>query len=435
MLRRLDLRGAPDGWQAAIPRPQAAADPPVQAVRAVLADVRARGDDAVRDCTERFDGVRLGDLRVPAGELVAALHGLDRALRDALETAHGTIVDFHRHGLAAEAPFERGGLKVTARHQPVDRAGLCVPGGEAPLISSVLMTAVPAKVAGVAEIVLCSPPSVALAGPAGGTVHPGILAAAALAGVDEVYRVGGAQAVAAMAYGTASVRAVDVIAGPGGLFTSVAKREVAAEGRVGVPGSFPGPSEVVVVADGTTPVEAAAIDLIVQVEHGPDSVAWLITWSEAAAAAIEAAVARLAAESPRRRVIEANLAANSWTALVDGAEQAIELANAIAPEHLELMSSGPEELVALVRHAGAVFVGPWAPASVGDYVAGPSHVLPTYGSARFSGALGVEDFRKTVHVIAVDEAGLARLGPSVVALAEAEGLAAHARSVRARWAS
>jgi len=431
MLRRLDLRGAPDGWRDTIPRPRAADNPPVDAVRAILADVKARGDDAVRDCSERFDGVRPDELRVPAADLCAALEGLAKPLRDALEEAAANIEAFHRHPLADEPPFVRDGLIVAARHQPVDRAGLCVPGGEAPLISSVLMTAVPAKVAGVTEVVLCSPPSAA----SGGTVHPGILAAAALAGVDEVYRIGGAHAVAAMAYGTASVRAVDVIAGPGGMFTSVAKREVAAEGRVGVPGSFPGPSEVVVVADGTTPVEAAAIDLIVQVEHGPDSVAWLITWDEPAAAAIEAAVARLAAESPRRAVIEANLAANSWTALVEGPEQAMELANAVAPEHLELMAADPAAMVPLVRHAGAVFLGPWAPASVGDYVAGPSHVLPTYGSARFSGALGVADFRKTVHVISVDEAGLARLGPSVVALAEAEGLAAHARSVGARWAS
>ncbi|MEO6122031.1 MAG: histidinol dehydrogenase [Acidimicrobiales bacterium] len=431
MLRRLDLRGASGDWRTTIPRPQAAGDPPVEAVRAILADVKARGDDAVRDCTERFDKVRVDDLRVPAAELKAALADLDPTLRYALEAAHSNIVDFHRHPGHDDAPFVRDGISVAARHVPVDRAGLCVPGGEAPLISSVLMTAVPARVAGVGELVLCSPPSPA----AGGTVHSGILAAAALAGVDEVYRVGGAQAVGAMAYGTASVRAVDVIAGPGGMFTSVAKREVAAEGRVGVPGSFPGPSEVVVVADDTTPVEAAAIDLIVQVEHGPDSVAWLITWSEAAATAIEAAVARMAAESPRRQVIEANLAANSWTALVDGPEQAVELANAIAPEHLELMAADPEAMVAQVRHAGAVFLGPWAPASVGDYVAGPSHVLPTYGSARFSGALGVEDFRKTVHVISVDEAGLARVGPHVIALAEAEGLAAHARSVRVRWAS
>ncbi|MGH9165187.1 MAG: histidinol dehydrogenase [Acidimicrobiales bacterium] len=427
MLRRLDLRGATGNWQATLPRPKAAASPPVDAVRAILAEVRAGGDAAVRDCTRRFDGVELGELRVPAVELKAALESIPPELRDALEAAQHNIDDFYRHELRRPEPFERDGLVIQARHQPVDRAGLCVPGGVAPLISSVLMTAVPARVAGVEEIVVCSPPS------AGGTVGAGILAAAALAGVDEVYRVGGAQAVAAMAYGTESIAAVDVIAGPGGLFTSVAKREVAAEGVVGVPGSFPGPSEVVVVADETTSVEAAAMDVIVQVEHGADSVAWLITWDEEVATRIETAVGRLAAELPRHAVIEANLDANSWSALVDGPEQAMALANAIAPEHLELMVAEPADLVPLVRHAGAVFCGPWSPASVGDYVAGPSHVLPTYGSARFSGALGVEDFRKTVHVITLDEAALARLGPFVTTLAEAEGLDAHARSIAARW--
>jgi histidinol dehydrogenase len=290
------------------------------------------------------------------------------------------------------------------------------------------MTAIPARVAGVPEVVLCSPPT------SGGTVAPGILAAAALAGVDEVYRIGGAQAVAAMAYGTESVRPVDVVVGPGGLFTTVAKQQVAAQGAVGVPGSFPGPSEVVVVADDTTPVDYAAVDVIVQVEHGPDSVGWLVTWSEEAAGRIEAAVARLAAGNPRRAVIEANLAANGYTALVDGPEQAVAVANAVAPEHLELMTADPEALLPLVRSAGAVFTGPFAPASVGDYLAGPSHVLPTYGSARFSGALRVDDFVKAIHVVSLDGPTLGRLAPHVAAIAEAEGLPAHAESVRMRWA-
>jgi histidinol dehydrogenase len=203
---------------------------------------------------------------------------------------------------------------------------------------------------------------------------------------------------------------------------------------VGVPGSFPGPSEVVVVADDTTPVDFAAIDVIVQVEHGPDSVGWLVTWSEEAADRIEAAVTRMAAASPRRSVIEANLKTNGYTALVDGPEQALEVANAVAPEHLELMTADPEALLPLVRHAGAVFCGAFAPASVGDYLAGPSHVLPTYGSARFSGALRVDDFVKAIHVVSLDEPTLARIAPHVGAIAEAEGLPAHAESVRVRWA-
>ncbi|HEX2065169.1 MAG TPA: histidinol dehydrogenase, partial [Acidimicrobiales bacterium] len=408
MLTPLDLRGAlaPSSggdWRSMLPRPEAAKERPVAAVQAILADVRARGDAAVRECTERFDGVRVGDLRVPPADLDAALRAVPAALRDALELARDNILAFHQAKLRQEGRHERDGVVVRELRRPVERAGLCVPGSQAPLPSTVLMTAVPARVAGVAEVVLCSPPG------RDGQVATEVLAAAALADVDEVYRVGGAQAVAAMAYGTETVRPVDVIVGPGNVYVVTAQREVAAEGRVGVPSSLAGPSEVVVVADQATPVEAAAIDLIVQVEHGPDSVAWLITWSEEVAEAVGDEVSRLAARSPRREVIEANLAANSRTVLVDGPEDALEVANAIAPEHLELMTADPDALVPLVRNAGAVFCGPYAPASVGDYVAGPSHVLPTYGSARFAEALGVDDFVRSVHVISVDERALARL--------------------------
>lgn len=427
MLTRLDLRGADGDWRARLPRPTAATNLPVAAVQEILAAVRAGGDQAVRDLTERFDGVRLDELRVTRQEMDAALEAIPPLLREALEAARANILAHHRHQVRADERHERDGLVVRELYRPVDRAGLCVPGGEAPLMSTVLMTAIPARVAGVPEVVLCSPPT------SGGTVAPGILAAASLAGVDEVYRIGGAQAVAAMAYGTETIRPVDVIVGPGGLFTTVAKQQVAAEGVVGVPGSFAGPSEVVVVADDTTPVTYAAIDVIVQVEHGPDSVGWLVTWSEEAADRIEAEVIRLAADSPRRATIEANLKANGYTALVDGPEQAVAVANAIAPEHLELMTADPEALLPLVRHAGAVFTGAYAPASVGDYLAGPSHVLPTYGSARFSEALRVDDFVKAVHVVSLDQPTLARIGPHVAAIAEAEGLAAHAASVQLRW--
>ena len=428
MLTRLDLRGTDGGWRARLPRPTAATSLPSAAVQAILAEVRSGGDEAVRAFTERFDGVRIESLRVPQAEMEAALESIPPLLREALEAARANILAYHRHQVREDVRHERDGIVLRELYRPVDRAGLCVPGGEAPLMSTVLMTAIPARVAGVPEVVLCSPPT------AGGTVAPGILAAACLAGVDEVYRIGGAQAVGAMAYGTGTISPVDVIVGPGGLFTSVAKQQVAAEGVVGVPGSFPGPSEVVVVADDTTPVSYAAIDVIVQVEHGPDSVGWLITWSEEVAGRIEAEVVRLASASPRRATIEANLLANGYTALVDGPEQAMDVANAIAPEHLELMTADPEALLPFVRHAGAVFCGAFAPASVGDYLAGPSHVLPTYGSARFSGALRVDDFVKAIHVVSLDEPTLARVGPHVAAIAEAEGLPAHAQSVRVRWA-
>ncbi len=409
----------------AIPRPHAATEPPVVEVQALLAEVRTGGDDALRDLTERFDGVRPASLRVPSGDLESALASIPPLLREALEAARTNILAYHREQLHEDARYERDGLVVRELRRPVDRAGVYVPGGTVPLISTVLMTVLPARVAGVAEVVLCSPPDRST-----GTVAPGIMAAAALAGVDEVYVCNGPAAIGAMAYGTDSIRPVDVIVGPGNVYVSQAKREVS--GLVGVPSSFAGPSEVVVVADETTPAEYAAIDLIVQVEHGPDGLAWLITWSEEVADGITRMVEKLTAASPRRETIADNLERNSYVALVDGPAQAIELSNAIAPEHLQLMTADPDALLPLVRHAGAVFTGAYSPASVGDYIAGPSHVLPTYGSARFAGALRVDDFAKYIHVVSVEEATLARLAPHVAAIAEAEGLSAHAESVRMR---
>ncbi len=429
MLKRLDLRGAPQGWLASLPRPAAAKEPPTSAVQAILADVRARGDAAVLDCTERFDGVRPDALRVPPHAVAEALESIPPELRCALEVAHERVLAFHRNQLHEERSVVQDGVEVRELHRAVARAGLYVPGGRARYPSTVLMTAVPARVAGVIEVVLCVPPD------SNGSVGAVTLAAAAISGVDEVYGIGGAQAIGAMAYGTESIAPVDVIAGPGNMYVSVAQRQVAGEGVVSVPAAFAGPSEVVVMADDTTVVDHAAVDVVVQAEHGPDGLAWLVTWSESAADAISYAVERLVAESPRREEIEATLSDGGYAVVVDGPEQATEVANAIAPEHLELMSADPESLLPLVQNAGAVFVGAHAPASIGDYVAGPSHVLPTNGSARFAEALGVHDFQKTVHVVSVSQEGLARLGPHVVALAEAEGLAAHADSVRLRQGS
>ncbi len=423
MLSRIDLRGRPVA-DVEIPRPRVAGDPPTAAVRAIIDEVRAGGDEALRRLTARFDSADIGALRVSQEECDAALAGLSPDLRAGIELARHNIEAYHRTQLHPPTTHVRDGVTVRELPRAVDRAGCYVPGGQAPLLSTVLMTAIPARVAGVEEVVLCTPPR------PDGTVAPEILGAAAVAGVDEVYRVGGAQAIAAMAYGTESIRPVDVIVGPGNVFVSVAKREVA--GDVGVPSSFAGPSEVVVVADGTAPAEYAAIDLMVQVEHGPDSVAWLIAWDEDVADRVVEVVDKLLAEAPRREVIAANLEANSYVALVDGPAEAIALANRIAPEHLELMVADPEELVGGVRSAGAVFCGPFAPASVGDYLAGPNHVLPTYGSARFAGALRVDDFVKHIHVVSVDEAAMTALAPHVAALAEAEGLPTHAASARMR---
>jgi histidinol dehydrogenase len=426
MLQRLDLRGFEGDLRSRLPRPDAGGPSPVEVVRSILAEVRKRGDDAVREYTKRFDGATVDDLRVPQAELDAALADMPPLLREALEAARASITAFHREQVRVDGRHERDGIVVRELRRPVDRAGLYVPGGRARYPSTVLMTALPARVAGVGQLVLCVPPD------ADGSVDPTVLAAAALAGVDEVYRVGGAQAIAAMAYGTDTIAAVDLIVGPGNAYVATAKREVAGEGVVGVPSAFAGPSEVVVVADEVTPVEYASIDIVVQAEHGPDGLAWLITWSEAAANAIAEAVEHVVSESPRQAEITATLARGGYAVIVDGPEQAIEVANAIAPEHLELMNADPESLLPLVRHAGAVFCGAYAPASVGDYLAGPSHVLPTFGSARFSSALRVDDFVKTIHVVTLDEAALARVAPHVVALAEAEGLAAHAESVRVR---
>jgi histidinol dehydrogenase len=424
VLTRLDLRGAGD-VRGRLPRPAPAGAGPVAAVQAILADVRARGDEAVRECTARFDGVAVDDLRVPPERVAAALEAVPAGLRAALEAAAAAVEDFHRSTVPPEPPpHERGGVVVRALRRPVDRAGCYVPGGRARYPSTVLMTAIPARVAGVPEVVLAVPPG------ADGDPPVETLAAAAIAGVDEVYRMGGAQAVGALAYGTATVRPVDVLVGPGNVYVALAKREVA--GLVGVPSAFAGPSEVVVVADRSVPAAWAAVDVVVQAEHGPGGLAWLVTWDEAVADAVTAEVAAIVERSPRRAEIESTLDGGGYAVLVDGPEQAVEVANLIAPEHLELMVEGAEDLVPLVRHAGAVFLGAHAPASVGDYLAGPSHVLPTDGTARFASALTVDDFVKHVHVVSLDGAALAAVAPHVAALADAEGLAAHADSVRLR---
>ena len=389
--------------------------------------VRSGGDAAVRRLTARLDGVDVEQARVPAAAIKRSLKetspGVLRALETLTEnlraTARETMPQPSRQVLAQ-------GQIVSTRPMPVDRAGVYAPGGRAAYPSSAVMALVPAQVAGVKEIAVCSPP-----GPDGLPSHA-VLAACSLAGVEEVYAIGGAQAVAAMALGTETIRPVDVLVGPGNAYVAIAKREVAQEGLVGVPSAFAGPSEVVVVADASVDPRYAAIDVIVQAEHGPDGLAWLVGWDEAVLEAVEGEIARLVQANPRRREIEGTFAAGGHVVIVDDAASAIAVSNAIAPEHLELMVRDPEALLPLVRHAGAVFTGMWSPASLGDYVAGPSHVLPTFGTARFGEALTVADFQKHVHVVTATEAGLRALGPHVVTLAEEEGLAAHAQSVGLR---
>jgi len=426
VLQRLDLRGASGDLRGRLPRPAVQVEPPIDEVRALLADVRARGDDALRELTARYDGADVDELRVPPAEVAKAVEEIAPDLRAALEVAHANITAYHGAQRHEDAEHHNGGIVVRELQRPVDRAACYVPSALAPLVSTVLMTAVPAKVAGVPEVVLVTSPQ------RDGTVAPGILAAAAIAGVDEVYRVGGPAVIGALAYGTESIRPVDVIVGPGSARVAQAKREVASAGLVGVPSAFAGPSEVVVVADASTPVDWAAIDVVLQAEHGPDGLAWLITWDEVVADGVAEAIAEIVPRSRRREHLEATLAEGGYVVLCDGPEQAIDIANAIAPEHLELLVEDPDALLPFVRHAGAVFCGAYAPASVGDYLAGPNHVLPTYGSARFSGALRVDDFLKHVHVVSVDRSALAEVGEHVVALATYEGLDAHADSIRRR---
>ena len=319
-------------------------------MRAIIAEVRARGDAALRDLTKRFDGAAPEHLTVSPAEIDAAAARMPPTLRRALDAAVANVEAYHRHQLLDDVRHERPGVIIDERHLPVRRAGCYVPGGRAVYPSTVVMTAVPARVAGVAEIALCVPP-----GP-DGRIADVTLAAAAAAGVTEVHPVGGAQAIAAMAYGTESIPATDVIVGPGSVYVALAQREVA--GIVGVPSAFAGPSEVVVVADTTAVAAFAAADVILQAEHGPDGLAWLVTWDEATADAVEAEVSRQAAAAERRAEIEATLAHCGHSVVCRDAEQALEVVNEIAPEHLELMVSDSDSLLDGVRNAGAVFCGP-----------------------------------------------------------------------------
>ncbi|MGD0983090.1 MAG: histidinol dehydrogenase [Acidimicrobiales bacterium] len=424
MLKRLDLRGRGPDFRDVLPRPNLVDEGPVAEVRAIVDDVRTRGDVALREYTARFDMVDLGEIRVPPSEIASSPGRLQPALLAALTEAAEAIESFHRHRPSDPGTFERNGISVELLELPVARAGVYVPGGLARYPSSVLMTAIPARVAGVEGIAVCVPPA------PDGAIPVEVLAAANLAGVHEIYRVGGPQAIAAMAYGTETVARVDVIVGPGSRRVSLAKLEV--RSAVGMPASFAGPSEVVVIADESVPVDYVAIDLVVQAEHGPDGLAWLITWSEPVLNAVTSSVASLVEQSPRRAEIEATLAGGGYAVLVDGPEAAMAVSNEIAPEHLELCCDDPRAMVPFVRNAGAVFLGPYTPASLGDYIAGPSHTLPTFRSARYASVLGVEDFLRRVHVISADRRALERAAPHVAAIARAEGLAAHASSVTLR---
>jgi histidinol dehydrogenase len=394
------------------------------AVRSILDAVRTGGDTALREMTAEFDHAHVDTFRVRDTELEDALRATAPEVRAALEVAATRITAYHeQQAKTPPASFAADGVTVTEAIRPVDRAGLYVPGGRAAYPSTVLMTAIPARVAGVPERVLCVPPA------ADGDVPGVTLAAACLTGVEEVYRVGGAQAVAAMAYGTESIRAVDVIAGPGNAYVDAAKRMVASEGRVGIDGPA-GPSELVVIADTSADPGDVALDLAAQAEHGPGGTAFVVAWDATVLDAVTEALVAYVADAPRTSEIQATMRAGGRAVLVRDAEQAIAVANLVAPEHLELLVRDADALVDDVRNAGAVFVG--APTALGDYVAGANHVLPTGGAARFSSALRVDDFRRHMHVIRATADGVAAVGPAAATLAHAEGLVAHAASVERR---
>jgi histidinol dehydrogenase len=426
MLSRFDLRGPDADPQVVLAEAMAPPNEPVDAVRRIIERVRHGGDDAVRAFTLEFDGCRVDALRVPARELTAAREDLDPALRDALAHSAARIRGYHQAQAAAQGPvaYAQDGVSVEELLRPVDRVGLYVPGGRAAYPSTVLMTAIPASVAGVPETVLCVPPD------RHGRVPTVTLAAAAMAGVDAVFRVGGAQAIAAMAYGTESIPKVDLIVGPGNVFVSVAKREVAGAGVVGIE-SPAGPSELVVVADGHAPPALVAADLAAQAEHGPNGKAILVTWDESVADAVEQALDGIVADSATDE-LGVTLQSVGRTVLVRDADQAIGVANLLAPEHLQIVTDDADARVDAVRNAGAVFIGPYAPTALGDYAAGANHVLPTGGAARFASALRVDDFRKHLHVVRATPEGSAALSRQAAVVARAEGLEEHARSLDLR---
>lgn len=394
------------------------------AVRAILAAVRAEGDAAVRRYTAQFDGWDGDDPRVPPEMLERAWREADPAFRAALEAAAANIRAFHeRQRRASWFEPTATGTVLGQLVRPLDRVGVYVPGGRAAYPSTVLMNVIPAQVAGVREIAVVTPP-----GP-DGDVHPGVLAACHLLGVSEVYRVGGAQAVAALAYGTETIRPVDKIVGPGNVYVALAKREVF--GRVGID-AVAGPSEIVVLADASADPRHVAADLLSQAEHDPLGAAVLVTTDRALAEAVQAEVKRQLVDLPRAAIAREALARNGAILLAGSLDEAVETVNRLAPEHLELLVADPWALLGRIRHAGAVFLGPHSPEPVGDYFAGPNHVLPTNGTARFFSGLSVHDFLKTTNVIAYSRADLLAHAAHVVTLARAEGLEAHARAVLVR---
>lgn len=426
MLSRIDLRGVAADAAARLPRAQVDREAARAAVREIVGAVRAHGDAAVVEVQGRF-GHPAANLRVPRTEIDAALADCPEGLRAALLDAAGRIRAFHERQAAEErAPFWRladAGTRVGEETAPLRRAGCYVPGGRAAYPSTVLMTALPARIAGVGAIVVACPPG------EDGHIHPATLAACVIAGVDEVYAMGGAQAIAALAYGTATCERTDVIVGPGNLYVSLAKHEVSLDVRVD---GFAGPTEILIVADETAPPRYVAADLVAQAEHDPLAGCVLVTTSEVLADEIDAALEDEVARASRSADVKVALAGQGCVAIVRDLAQALEVANGYAPEHLELIVADPDAALRTTLSAGAIFVGPYSPVSLGDYIAGTNHVLPTAGTARFASPLRVTDFIRTSAIIRFEREGLEQVAPSLFEIAAAEGLDAHARAVAVR---
>ena len=433
MIRRIDLRGAasqggPVDYRAAVPRAEFDVEAATHVVQPICDAVRTRGIDAITEFSERFDGVVQHDIRVPQDAIDRALAELDPTLRAALEESVRRLRQTCEAELEHDVVTRLGeGATVTHRLVPVDRVGLYVPGGLAPLVSSVLMNVVPAQVAGVGSIALSSPPQK----DNGGLPEPAILAACGLLGVEEVYAVGGAQAVAMFAYGAGECRRVDLVTGPGSIHVVAAKRLL--KGVVGID-SEAGPTEIAILADDTAEASYVAADLVSQAEHDPMAAAVLVTDSARLADEVEAELDKQVSVTRHTTRIQVSLSGQqSGIVLVDDMEQGLEVVNAYAAEHLEIQTADATAHAARVRNAGAVFVGAFAPVSLGDYCAGSNHVLPTAGCACHSSGLSVRSFLRSVHVIDYSRAALAEVAGHVVTLAEAEHLPGHGTAVAVRF--
>ncbi|HIN36366.1 MAG TPA: histidinol dehydrogenase [Dehalococcoidia bacterium] len=394
---------------------------PLQSVHQMLDDVRRDGDSAVLRYAKLLDGSDLEDFRVTDAQMAQARDSVSKELRESLELAAQRVRSFHEATMPSDWIDRKQGLGELIR--PLDRVGLYAPGGSAAYPSTVLMTAVPARVAGVREVILCTPPQ------RGEALNPAVIVAAEIAGVDTLYQVGGVPAIAAMAYGTASVPKVDKICGPGNIFVSYAKKLV--QGSVDIDGVF-GPTETIVLADKTANAVFCAADLIAQAEHDPLATAILITTSQKLIDDVDSEVDRMLANQPRGEVAKAALDRQGRVVLVDSLDEAVDLVNRIAPEHLCLLLDDPWSWVDKIKHAGGLFLGEFSPEVMGDYIAGPSHVMPTGGTARFGSALSVHHFLRTMPVVGLSPEEFQKLGQAAVHIADAEGLSGHASAIQVR---